>query len=324
MPLKYILDQFCNKIGLDPAQSNQRSVALRFINEGAKELYDESDMAGSLMEALFKVNGDQTVSFPSYFGDLRAARPFDTQVPIHINQMRPRYNVVNWADMWRNYRIKNKHALHTSVRNQSIVTVTVYAVEAVPIEVTVVGSTDYSDRVSETLVMDSVSKNTTNTFNDIVSFTKNSYNNYNVVLTDVDGLELATIPNNQLQSEYLHVDVSSLPWANNDGGSIQAHWVEVLYKKRLALLSVDSDEFPAIGYDDVVVNKALQLYYQEIEKTELALAYDQKATRTLGRIHNNENRATEDCVSLVPNPHDSLQYHIRPYRPGWFPNLPNV
>lgn len=324
MPLKYILDQFCNKIGLDPAQETQRSVALRFINEGAKELYDESDMAGSLMEALFKINGDQTVAFPSYFGDLRAARPFDTQVPIHITQMRPRYNVVNWPEMWRNYRIKNKHALHTSVRNQSVFTVTVHAVENPPVEVTIVGSSDYSDRISETLVMDSVTKTTTNTFNDVVSFTKNRYNGYNVVLTDVDGLEMAVIPNNQLQSEYLHIDVSSLPWANNDGGSIQAHWVEVLYKKRLALLSVDSDEFPAMGYDEVVVNKALQLYYQETEKTDLAIAYDQKATRTLGRIHNNENRATEDVIALVPNPHDSLQYHIRPYRPGWFPNLPNV
>jgi hypothetical protein len=102
MSVKYILQQFGNKVGLNPAQANQRATMLRFVNEAARELYDQSDMVGSQMEQLFKINGDQTISFPTYVGELRAVRPWDTETPWHINQMRPRYNQINWPDKWRN------------------------------------------------------------------------------------------------------------------------------------------------------------------------------------------------------------------------------
>lgn len=319
MPTKYILEQLGNKVGLDPLDSQQRSVLLRLANEGALELYDESDMVGSLMEQYFKINGDQTISFPSFVGELRAARPWDTQVPMHINQMRPRYNTINWIDQWRNYRIKNTSPLHTTVRNQSVVNISVHAVEDPPIEVTVAGPTEYSDNVSETIVMDAVTKQTTNVFNDFTLFTKNRINNYNVIMTDIDDLELSIIPNNQIYSEYLIIDVSLFPFANNDGGSTQAHWVEVLYKKRLTKLSKDSDEFPAPGFDDIIVNKAIQIYLEEQEKVDLALVYDRKASRSTARKNENRNRATEDVIGFVPNPHDTLLAPVRQNRPGWFP-----
>lgn len=324
MSVKYMLDQIGNKMGLDPSVTNQRSAMLRLLNEAAPELYNQADMVGSLEECLFKINGDQTVAFPVYVGDLRAARPYDTQVPIHINQMRPRYNVVNWPDMWRNYRIKNKHPLHSSVRNESTVTVTVHAVENPPVEVTITGATEFSTNVSETLVMDATSKETSGIFVDISSFSKNRINNYNVTLSDADGEELAVIPNNQLESRYLWIDVSIFPWSNNDGGSPQAQWIEVLYKKRLTILSTDSDEFPAPGYDDVLVNKVLQLWSEEQGKTDQALMYDAKATRTLARIHENENRATEDVVAMVPNPADTLLQRVQSRTSGFFPAVRSI
>lgn len=324
MSVKFILSQAGNKMGLDPSVEKQRSVLLRYLNEGAAELYDQADLTGSLEECLFKVNGDQTVSFPTYFGDLRAARPFDSQIPMHINQMRPRYNVVNWPDMWRNYRIKNKHPLSKTVTNQSVVTVSVHAVETPPIEVTITGPTDYSACVTETLVMDAVTKTTSETFNDIMSLTKDRVNDYNAILTDVDGQELGMIPNNQLFSLFLIVDVSTFPFSNNNGGSQEAHWVETLYKKRLTVLSKDSDEFPCAGYDNVLVNKMMQLWKEEQDKPDAALAYDAKASRTAARIMENENRATEDVVGLVPCPMNNLLQRVTPNRPGWYPVIRHI
>lgn len=319
MSLKYVLTQSGNKMGLDPLVPEQRSVLLRFANEGARELYDQCDMSGSLEECLFKVNGDQTVAFPSWFGELRAARPFDSQIPQHINQMRPRYNVVNWPDSWRNYRIKNKHPLSKSVTNQSLAVITVHAVESPPVVITVTGPTDYSECVTEDVVMDDISKQSTNVFNDYISFTKDRINNYNITLSDVDGNELGMIPNNQLESLFLIIDVSVFPFSNNNGGSQEAHWVETLYKKRLVVLSKDSDEFVNGQYDDILVNKMMQLWKEESDKPDAAIAYDQKATRSMARKIENENRATEDVVALVPNPHDSLLQRVVTNRPGWYP-----
>lgn len=321
MSVKYILQQFGNKVGLNPSQTNQRATMLRFVNEAARELYDQSDMVGSQMEQLFKINGDQTISFPTYVGELRAVRPWDTETPWHINQMRPRYNQINWPDKWRNYRIKNKHPLHTSVRNESLVTFTVHAVENPPVEITIAGPTENSDRTSEIVVMDAVTKSTVNAYVDVELLEKNRVNSYNISVTDVDGLELAVMGNNRLKSEYLHVDVSTFPYLNNNGGGNAAHWMETLYKKALPYLSADSDEFPAVGFDDVIVNKAIQLYYEIQEKPDLAALYDGKASRTMARKNENENAATEDCIALVPNPHDTLIQPIRPQRPGYWPRI---
>ena len=321
MGVKYIISQAGNKIGLNPASADERSVLLRFLNEAARELYEQSDMAGSLYEQLFKVNGDQTVAFPEFVGELRACRPFDSMVPWHITQMRPRYNTVNWPDMYRNIRIKNKQTLHTSVRNQAQLVVSVHAVENPPVQVSISGPTDYSDCVVETLIMDSVSKITTNTFNDIISATKNVVNSYNVVISDIDGVELATIPNNQLEASYLLIDVSIYPYYNNQGTGSQAHYLEVLYKKKLTKLFNDADEFPAKGYDDIIVNKIMQLWAEEQNKPDLALAYDTKATRSLARKHEEENRGTEDMIALVPHGHDELLQKVRTNRPKWFPTI---
>ena len=58
MSLKYILSQAGSKMGLDPEEDSERRVLLRYANEAARELYKQADMAGSLMEQVFKVNGE--------------------------------------------------------------------------------------------------------------------------------------------------------------------------------------------------------------------------------------------------------------------------
>jgi hypothetical protein len=121
MPVAYILSQAGAKMGLNSSLASERSTLLRFLNEAAQELYDQSDATGLLMEQVFKVNGDQTISLPYYVGPVRAARNFYFgNKAWHINQMRPRYNQINWKDMWSNLRIRNTQALQATVTNTSV------------------------------------------------------------------------------------------------------------------------------------------------------------------------------------------------------------
>lgn len=311
MSVKYILNQVGNKTGLNPADTAQRETMLRWLNEAAPELWVQSDMANSLVEQVFKVNGDQTIALPHYVGQLRAVREFFSQIPWHINQQRPRYNVSNWSDMWRNWRIKGQQAFTTSVRNESVLVITVPEVEIPPIEITITGPTENSSSICETVVMDAVSKNTVNQFiADPTGASKNRVNQFDVTISDIDSLEMTKIPNNMLETCFLVVDISSFPWSPQSV-SQQDHYVEVLYKKTLPYLKNDGDEFPAKGYDNVLVNKMLQLWAEEQGKTEMALGYDAKATRSLARIHEDQNRATEDTVIFVPNAHDTLLWRLR-------------
>ena len=305
MAVKYILQRCGSKMGLDPSNAQQRAVLLGFLNEAADEIYAQSDMDGSIMEQVFRVNGDQTVSLPATIGQVRAIRELDTGVAWHLNKLRPRYNQVNWIDAWRNIRLKGKQALAASIVNESKVTVTVSAPENPPIVVSISGSTANASSVSEQIVMSVSPQTSINCFTNITSIKKDRVNDCDVVFTDASGNMLATIPNNQLSTQYVILDVSQCPWLPQASGSSD-HYVELLYKKALPWLSGDDDEFPATGYDNIIVNKMLQLWGEESDNPEKAQAYDAKATRSMARKHEDENRGTEDMVALVENPHDTL------------------
>jgi len=302
-------------MGLNPADTNERPVLLRFLNEAADELYAQADMAGSWMEQAFKVNGDQTIALPHDVGNIRAIREYQSLIPWNIQQMRPRYNVSNWNDFWRTFRLKGKQALQKTITNQAPVVFTVPYVETPNVSIIITGATSFSNSVTETVVLNSTSVSSINDWLDITALNKSNVNNYDITVSDIDGVVLTIIPNNEKNSTYQIVDVSTCPWLNNSQ-SPQDHYVEVLYKKKLSYLSNDGDEFPAQGYDNVVVNKMLQLWYEEQGKIDLAMQYDAKATRSLARKHEEENRATQDTVAFTENTHDNLNPRVRARRPA--------
>lgn len=322
MSVGYILSRAGHKMGLNPSDPNQRETLLGFLNEAARELYPQGDVDGVLREQAFKVNGDQTITLPYYVGSPRGVRALDSQIAWHINKLRPRYNQFNWPDMWRNIRIKSKQALQTSVTNESFGVVTVAAIEYPSVVVTLSGPTKTASLINEVVVMDSLQKTTVNQFLDYVAVKKDRRNNCDVTLSDVDGKVLTVIPNNCLEAIYQTLDVSSCPWLPQNT-SPSSNYMELLYKQALTWLQDDADEYVAFGYDDVIVNKMMQLWCEEEEKIDKALAYDTKATRSAARIHADANVATEDMVSLVANPHDLILPRIggsRRRRYGWYPN----
>lgn len=309
MSVKYIFSLAGNKMGLNPAVAAERDILLRWLNEATMELYDQSDMVGSLIEQVFRVNGDQTISLPASIGTVRAMREFNSQMPWHVNQLRPRYNQFNWKDAWRNFRLKNKQALMATVTNQSVGVITVPTVENPPIVVSVSGPTRNATNTTEDITMTSVSMNTTNAYLDFTSVKKNRINTCDVTLSDIDGKLLTIIPNNEIHALYQIIDVSQCPWMQVVTTQFD-NYMEILYKKPLTILSNDADEFLTGEYDHILVNKMLQLWGEEQGKSEMALAYDTKATRSLARKQEDQNRETEDEVALVSNPHDTLHRRI--------------
>lgn len=315
MAVKQILQQFCNKSGLSVATTDQRDTCLRFLNEAAMELYDQADAEGTLWEQLFHVNGDQQIALPPHVGPLRAMREYSTHVAWHLNNMRPRYNQFNWKDRWRSWRVKGVSPIMYPIVNQSVVKVSVGAVESPAIVVSVVGPTPTASSTSEQLTIDALEKSTTKNFMDITAIRKDRVNEQDVTVADVDGNALCVIPNNMLTMQYRLVDVSLYPWSSTDV-TTQNHYMEVLFKKALPWLSNDDDEFPAQGVDNILVNKMLQLWAEEQGKLEEALAYDSKATRSLARKRADNDRGVEQEAAMVENPHDTLLARNRPMGPN--------
>lgn len=316
MALKYILDQISAKMGMNQSNTGERNILLRFVNEAATELYHISDMSGCLEEQCFKINPNQTLSLPHYVGQIRAMREQYSQQAIKLSQMRPRYNQFNWAGEWNNWRLKGLQPLQTSLANQSNLVLTVAAVENPPVVVNITGPTSGSSNTSETVVMSALSVTTVNQFFDVKSLTKTAVSQYNVILSDIDGNQLSYIPNDEKAASFQIVDISTSPWFPPNVNPLLG-WVEVLYKKALIQFQNDNDEFPAVGYDNVIVNKCLQLYYEEQNNVQSAIAYQQKSTQSLAQIHEDANRGTDDVVSMCAHPHDQMNHRVgfgRDYR----------
>lgn len=305
MGVKYILKQAGLKMGLDPADSNQRATLLRFLNEAAMEVYDQADGEGSLMEQLFKVDGDQQIALPPHVGPLRAMREYSTHVPWSMVDMRPRYNQFNWNDRWRKWRLKGVSAISYPLVNQAPLKLVVGDIETPPVVVSLLGPTLKASSIGEDVVMDALTKNTVNNFIDLTSVRKDRVNTVDVYVKDADDNVLSQIPNNMLAMRYRLVDVSLYPWSNTDQ-TTSNHYMEVLFKKALPWLENDDDEFPMPDHDNILVNKVLQLWSEEQGKGDAAVAYDSKATRSMARKKEDSNRGTEEVAALTENPHDTL------------------
>lgn len=314
MALLYILNQLGAKMGLDPAEVSQRATLLRFINEAANELYDLNDADGILREQLFQVNGDLSIALPSNVGPLRAMREYSTHVAWHLYNMRPRYNQFNWKDRWRGWRLKGTSPLIAGITNEAPLTLTVPVVENPPVIVSLTGVTATASGISEQVTMDNVTKMGTLVFTEVKNIKKDRVNGCDITITDADSKVMSVVPNNMLQVRYRIVDVSLYPFAST--ASMNDHYMEVLYKEALPWLENDDDEFPAEGYDNIIVNKALQLWSEEQGKVEAALGYDAKASRSLAMKQEDANRGAEQEVALVENPHDTLLPRNRPIGPG--------
>ena len=321
MSLKYVLSQVGAKVGLNPNAQASRAVLLRFANEAADELWSECDITGSIMEQVFRVNGNQTIAMPIEVGAIRACRELYSQNPIHLNQMRARYNMYNWKDGWYNYRLKNTQALMRTITNFAPLTYTVSSLDSPPLTVSVSGTTDNANYITETITIDALSKEGSLNFTSIEAVTKSAVGGSDVTVSDCEGNVLSVIGNNKLEARYQILDISQAPWlADAKPGTID-NYVEILYKKSLPQFSNDGDEFPAQGYDNQWVNKCLQLWYEEQGKGDVAQAYDAKATRGLARKKEEQNKATEDIVAFTTNDYDTLQPRIRGSRftrwTGW-------
>jgi len=223
--------------------------------------------------------------------------------------MRPRYNQFNWEGEWKNWRLKGLQTLQTSLANQSSLIVSVAAVENPPVVINITGSAIGSSYVTESITMTSTNMTTVHQYLDVSSFTKTTVNGYDVTLLDIDANQISYIPNDELKASFQIVDISTSPWYPPNINPLLG-WVEVLYKKALPQYSNDNQEFPAPGYDNIWVNKVLQLFFEEQGNVQAAMGYLQKANASLAQIHEDANRGTDDTVSLCAHPHDQMNHRV--------------
>lgn len=309
MALFQLLQRLAEKTGYD--LTTQRDQLVRLANQGAKEIYETTDLPNSLMEVVVGVPANKQIALPRFIGDLRNMREVDTKLRHDLLDMRPRYNYQPWGQMWRKWRLKGITPIHTSIASESPVTLITPAVETEPPVVVITGKIATANKITDSITVDALSKTGVRPFAEIYNISCKTLRTYDITVKDINGIELAVLANNEYRTRYVLVDVSEYPFATNECGT---RCMEVLYKKPYEWMTEDTDEFHADGYEDAIFYKCMSIWSADQEgKEQRALLAEQKVNGMLINKINHAEGPTQKEMTFAPNPY--LGFH--PNRIGW-------
>lgn len=298
----------------------ERVFAIDIVNKAAQDLYESADMTDCLWEELFSfVVTDsplvKQVTFPFYVGPLRAIREFrGGNTPVRLHDMRPRYHYGGWGEglTTLTYRIRAfSYPLERDMETEGPVVISFPAGASAgqDITITIIGENDSAAHVYEeiTIAASDVSKVTTKSFmfngQGIKKIRKNIYTLQDVIISDINGIQIARIPNNQLETSYTLVQLDD--WAMDvDCGS---NYIEALYKKKFFKMKNDFDDFPVPGLDSAIYFKSVARYYAKKQgKEDLAILNDAKATEQVKNFITNQEQGVDKEMNFAPSPYLSV------------------
>jgi hypothetical protein len=286
-----ILTEVAQELGRSRADYNDRKLMVAQINLAAKEIYDTDDILGCEREQVFNIGTtDQQITLPSYVGEVMGARNYDTRSNIQQVDMRPRYARSGWKKPFQQWpylqwRKKGNTPVCRNLVDEAAITVSLPdgVVAERDFTVSITGSNEQSSRVMDTVsfAVGDNTKTTTKFFSDIESIVKNKDIDYDLNVTDVGGNTVAQVPNTQLNSSYLLIQVLDRLETNNP-----AALAEVLYKPRFRPMVLDTDVFTAgEAYDKCIFWKTMAFFYAKMEgKEDRVQMFDMKSQSLLTNL----------------------------------------
>lgn len=325
MPLKNILSDIAVNLGLSIDNEDELAFYTEKVNQVARELYDSSDLPGSLREQVFQIDDSATyqISLPWYIDEVRAIRLFNTVGgKIRLEDLRPRYHNGRWGSASGiTFRVKqNNAALARDISNAGLLTFSLPEdqVEASDITITVVGGNSVSSRFQETITLEAGASNVTTTkgFEYVDSIRKSTTNNYDITITDIDNIELGVIPNNELGTCYTIVSVREDDLAFKQNNSFPLNTYEVLFKQKFNGFVNLYDEFPCPKFDKIIYWKFIEHYNADKPGFEQrAYAAKLKADELINQLKAGNESGKNMTLQYAENPMFKAQRQ-RGFTPG--------
>lgn len=320
MSLKSIRASIAAEAGYHPDSSTDDKAYLNSqINQVASELYSQHDLTGSLAEviAFFTDFTEKLISTPWYVATIRASRYYDCPMGITLRDIRPRYATDGWSNQLFDYREigTSSLAIQLSEWSSLVFSLPEGEVSEKDIIISVVGQTPVASQVEEQVTL-VAGQNSVTTVNNWIEaprvIEKNTTNNFDILVADVNENELAIIPNSELQSRYTIWQVQDDSFVN------VAVWnsMEILYKERFRPLVNDYDEFLSGKYDEVLIWKFLDEYWSKQEgKGDLAIGANARWVAKLGFVNQDKGKGKKIELQTVPNKFYGL-FQSQYYRAG--------
>lgn len=286
------------------ASTEDTTARISRINAACKEIHDKEDLKEGKDEKVFNLVNDNSpqIALPPYVGQVRGMRLYQGRYAIDIDHARNRYNF-NWSaenDLWYLvYREIAQRPLSRDIANQSVLKFSVPKAETAEFSVTIIGSTDNSYQISETLVfaVGDLEKTTTLNFTEVYSISKNIITKYNVIIKDVEDNIMGMILNSEYLSSYKFYQISD---SDNFNPNAESFSVEVWFKYKLQPLKNLTDCFlNTNAYDKAVFWKFMEHRSNKIDE---ALAFSRKAAEAIGAIVVDNESAVRQKINFKPQP----------------------
>lgn len=283
MPLQDILLDIAKDLG-KPANQSETDMRIIDINNAVHEIHTACDLPESLKEEIFDINlPSQQVVLPAHIDKIIGMRYCDTRLSIDSDSSANRYNHQNmgehevWYLQWRS---RGWSALTRDIQNQSVLTFRFPTglSNGAAFTITITGQTDKSRRISETLEFSETDNTKTSVQNwvAIESIVKSTLTQYDIIVEDPDGNEMAVLPNSEYQSLYQNYqlyDTDSFANPQNQSG------VEVLYKHKFFPFKNNQDTyFGTNRYDKAFYWKFMELRAKSVDTAQ---AYHAKCKQVI-------------------------------------------
>lgn len=286
------------------ASTEDVAARLSRINAACKEIHDKEDLEEGKDEKVFNLVNDNSpqIALPPYVGRVRGMRLYQGRYAIDIDHARNRYNF-NWSaenDLWYLvYREIAQRPLSRDINNQSILKFSVPLPETEVFSVTVIGSTDNSYQISETLTFQpgELEKITIANFTEVYSISKNIITKYNVHIKDVENNAMGMILNSEYLSYYKFYQISD---TDNFNPNAESFSVEVWFKYKLQPLKNLTDCFlNTNAYDKAVFWKYMQ---HRSNKVDEAVAFKLQYEDSIGATIVDAEANVRQKLNFKPQP----------------------
>jgi len=277
-------------------------------NQAARELYDSSDLKDSIRECVFDFNqGEAQVALPWFVDQVRGMRYYDNRMPITPEAASARYNDGVGNELWYlKWRQRENSILQREISNESQIVFQLPLPEDADVEIYVAGPTANSSKISETVIIpvgETQAITVGNYISPLISLAKKTLTKYDVYAYDVDGNQLALIPNCLFTSYYTIYQIidSISPIATTTFSA-----VEVMFKRKYVPMEELTDEFICGSrYEKAIYWKYMEHRSKDIDS---AMAYQVKCNQIITQIESNEKAGKRERINFIAGPWFKLPY----------------
>ena len=286
-----------------------RVKTLSFINAAGRELWNTSDLPGSVMEQTFEFDRTlRQVSLPWYVDQIRAMRRRNTGTKVIMQDLRPRYHHSPWRQPYNTFRIRGKTPLLRPLAAASQLTATLGAAETEPLTVTLIGQTSVADRTRQQLSFlpgatthtSSLQFTTALPFG-VTDIVKSRRTLADVTVTDATGATVAIIPASALRASNTIVTLTDY---DNPSAQID-DTIDVLFKLPYPELFNDEDTFASSTILEDAIYWMARSHYSSSMTDEFsgarAVAEKQNAMQLIRQFVENMETDAEHMIQTSPN-----------------------